>query len=135
MPRERPNCAIARKLYEAFLAGDLEAIYALLDPGVEWELIGSGEIPHFGLYRGIDAVKQFFSILGEINHVESFEVLSYTETENGAYAECRERGHFKGHPKHFDMRSCQILEIAQGRIVRFRIYQDTAQMLDAWRSQ
>jgi ketosteroid isomerase-like protein len=134
MPQERPNCAVAKKLYETFLAGDLKGIYALLDPRVEWEIVGSKEVPHFGLYRGLDEVKRFFSIIGQINRVESFEVLSCTETEKGAYVECRERGHFEGHPKHFEMRSCQLLEIEGGRIVRFRIYQDTAQMMDAWRS-
>ena len=134
MPQERPNCAVAKKLYEAFLAGDLKGIYALLDPRVQWEIVGSKEVPHFGLFRGLDEVKRFFSLIGEINRVESFEILSYTETEKGAYVECRERGHFEGHPKHFEIRSCQLLEIEDGRIVRFRIYQDTAQMMDAWRS-
>ena len=134
MSQDGPNCAVARKLYDAFLAGDLESIYALLDPEIEWEIVGSEEVPHFGVYRGIDEVKRFFSIIGEINRVESFEVLALTETASGAYVECRERGHFAGHPMHFDMRSCQLLDIRDGRIVRFRIYQDTAQMVDAWRS-
>jgi len=134
MPQERPNCAVAKKLYEAFLAGDPQAIFALLDPNIVWELVGSEEVPHFGLYRGIDEVKRFFSIISEINRVESFEVLSYMETECGAYVECRERGHFEGHPRHFEIRSCQLLDMKDGRIVRFRIYQDTAQMVDAWRS-
>lgn len=91
MSHERPDCAVAKKLYEAFLAGDLQAIYALLDPRIEWEIVGSREVPHFGLYRGLDEVKRFFSIIGEINRVESFEVLSCTETENGACVECRAR--------------------------------------------
>jgi ketosteroid isomerase-like protein len=134
MTQDKPNCAVAKKLYEAFLAGDLQTNYALPDPRVEWELVGSKEVPHFGVFRGIAEVKRFSSIIGEINRVESFEVLSYTETEKGAYVECRERGHFEGHPNHFEIRSCQILEIKEGRIVRFRIYQDTAQMVDAWRS-
>lgn len=134
MQQGRPNCAIAKKLYEAFLAGDLQAIFTLLAPNVEWELVGSKEVPHFGIYHGIDQVKKFFSIIAEINRVESFEVLSYTETECGAYVECRERGHFEGHPEPFDIRSCQILDIEDGCIVRFRIYQDTAKMVDAWRS-
>lgn len=134
MTHDKLNCAVTKKLYDAFLAGDLQTIYALLDPQVEWELVGSKEVPHFGLFRGVDEVKRFFSIIGEINRVESFEVLSYTETEKGAYVECRERGHFEGHPNHFEIRSCQILEIKEGRIVRFRIYQDTSQMVDAWRS-
>ncbi|GAB2505794.1 nuclear transport factor 2 family protein [Microbulbifer agarilyticus] len=134
MQRQGGNCAVAKQLYDAFLAGDIDGIYALLDPNIEWELVGSEEVPHFGVYRGLDEVKRFFSIVGDINRVESFEVLSYTETEKGAYVECRERGHFVGHPQHFDIRSCQILEIENGRILRFRIYQDTSQMVDAWRS-
>ena len=134
MSQDGLNCAVARKLYGAFLAGDLQSIYTLLDPEVEWELVGPKEVPHFGVYRGMDEVKRFFSVIGEINRVESFEVLSCTETASGAYVECRERGHFEGHPEHFDIRSCQLLDIKDGRIVRFRIYQDTAQMVDAWRS-
>jgi len=134
MSEDGSNCAVARRLYDAFLAGDLKAIFALLDSGIEWEIVGPEEVPHFGRYIGLDEVRRFFSIIGEINHLESFEVLSCTETRRGAYVECRERGHFEGHPKHFDMRSCQLMDIEDGRIVRFRIYQDTAQMVDAWRS-
>ena len=48
MQQERLNCAVARKLYEAFLAADLDAIYALLAPRIEWEIVGTGEVPHFG---------------------------------------------------------------------------------------
>jgi ketosteroid isomerase-like protein len=96
--------------------------------------VGTSEVPHFGLYKGIEYVKRFFSIISDINQIETFEVLSYTETENGAYVECRERGHFKDRPQAFELRSCQILEIENGKIIRFRIYQDTSQMVDAWRS-
>ncbi|MEM9256509.1 MAG: nuclear transport factor 2 family protein [Pseudomonadota bacterium] len=133
MAELKPNCTIARKLYDAFLAGDIDSIFALLDPDVEWELVGT-ELPHFGVFRGTEEVKRFFSIIAEINRVESFEVLALTETERGAYAECRERGHFEGHPLGFELRSCQIMDIEDGQIVRFRIYQDTAQMVDSWRS-
>ena len=79
-------------------------------------------------------MERFFSIIGKMVRLESFEVLSCTETESGAYVECREHGHFQGHPRNFDVRSCQLMEIEDGRIVRFQIYQDTAQMVDAWRS-
>ncbi len=60
MPKDRPNCAVAKELYDAFLAGDLQAIYALLDARIEWELVGPAEVPHFGVYRGLDEVKRFF---------------------------------------------------------------------------
>jgi hypothetical protein len=32
MSEEKPNCAVAKTLYEAFPAGDLQALYALLGP-------------------------------------------------------------------------------------------------------
>jgi len=134
MSEIKQNSVIAKKLYDAFLEGDIESIFALLDPEIEWELVGTNEVPHFGVYKGIEEVKRFFSIIGKINHVQSFDIISYTETEKGAYVECLERGHFEGHPKSFEIRSCQILEIENKRIVRFRIYQDTSQMVDAWRS-
>ncbi|MEM8564026.1 MAG: nuclear transport factor 2 family protein [Pseudomonadota bacterium] len=133
MQDQKPNSAIARTLYDAFLAGDIDGIFELLHPDVEWELVGS-DVPHFGCFRGVTEVKQFFSIIGEINRVESFEVLNITETEKGAFAECRERGHFEGHPQGFELRSCQIMEIEAQKITCFRIYQDTAKMVDAWRS-
>jgi ketosteroid isomerase-like protein len=50
-------------LYEAILAGDLQAIHALLDPRIEWEIVGSREVPHFGLYRGLDALSNRLSLL------------------------------------------------------------------------
>ena len=134
MDSNRPGCAVARQLYDAFLAGDLDAIYQLLHPAIEWELVGPAEVPHFGRYEGLEGVKAFFATVGRINHVESFEVVSYTETEKGACVECLERGHFEGHPLPFELRSCQIMELEDGRIRRFRIYQDTARMVDAWRS-
>ncbi|WP_299494422.1 nuclear transport factor 2 family protein [uncultured Shewanella sp.] len=134
MEQQKPYCAIANRLYDAFLAGDIEGIFILLHPDIVWELVGSDEVPHFGRYQGVEAVRAFFDTIGRINRVKAFEVLSLTETEKGAYAECREQGHFQDHPKEFDLRSCQILEIQAGLITRFTIYQDTSQMVDAWRS-
>ena len=78
MSQDGSNCAVARKLYDAFLAGDLKAIYALLDPGVEWELVGPEEVPHFGIYRGIDEVKRFFrpEFLNRIDATVVFHALA-----------------------------------------------------------
>ena len=129
-----PNAAVAKQLYDAFLKNDTEAIYALLDPEVEWELVGPEEVPHFGRYRGVEDVKRFFGLLAENLQVDTFEVHSYTETANGCYAEGLERGHFPGHAKPFEMRWCHLFRVENGRITSFRDYHDTSPMVDAWRS-
>jgi ketosteroid isomerase-like protein len=40
MDEPASNADLARKLYEAFGSRDDDALVALLDPQVEWELVG-----------------------------------------------------------------------------------------------
>jgi ketosteroid isomerase-like protein len=80
-------------------------------------------------------VRRFLDLLlADHCRVEEFEVLSVIETEREALAEGRERGHFAGHPRRYEMRWCHVLEIAAGRIMRFTDHPATAPMIDAWRS-
>jgi uncharacterized protein len=134
MDEPATNADVARRLYEAFGSGNDDALVALLDQQVEWELVGPSEIPYFGVYRGPEGVRQFLGLLADHCRVEEFEVLSVIETERGALAEGRELGHFAGHPRTYEMRWCHVLEIARGRITRFTDHLDTAPMIEAWRS-
>jgi len=126
---------VASRLYEAFSGGDVEGFLALLDPEVEWELVGPEEIPYFGAYRGIEEVRRFLGLLRDHCQVEEFEVRSLIETEHGALAEGRERGHFTGHPGIYETRWCHVLEIDGGRVKSFTDHLDTAPMIEAWRSR
>jgi ketosteroid isomerase-like protein len=119
---------VASRLYEAFSSGAVEDLLALLD------LVGPDEIPYFGAYRGIEDVRRFLGLLGDHCQVEEFEVQSLIETERGALAEGRERGHFSGHPGAYEMRWCHVLEISGGRVKSFTDHLDTAPMIEAWRS-
>lgn len=134
MDEPEAGVAVAHMLYEAFRRGDVEALTALLDPQVEWELVGPTEIPYFGAYRGTEEVRRFLGLLADHCQVEEFEVQSVIETQRGALAEGRERGRFTGHPLAYEMRWCHVLEISAGRITRFTDHLDTAPMIEAWRS-
>jgi ketosteroid isomerase-like protein len=134
MKEPTANPALAHRLYEAFGRGDVEGLLAVLDPQVEWELVGPAEIPYFGSYRGTGEVRRFLELLGDHCQVEEFEVRSLIGTERGALAEGRERGRFTGHPLAYEMRWCHVIEIDGGLITRFTDHLDTAPMIDAWRS-
>jgi ketosteroid isomerase-like protein len=125
---------VAWKLYEAFGRGDVDALIAVLDPEVEWELVGPSEIPYFGAYRGPEEVRRFLALLSEHCQVDEFEIQSVVATGQGALAQGRERGRFKGHPLAYEMRWCHVFEIDRGRITRFTDHLDTAPMIAAWRS-
>jgi uncharacterized protein len=128
------NVEVAGRLYEAFGRGDVDALTALLDPGVEWELVGPSEIPYFGAYRGPEEVRRFLELLGKHCQLDEFEIRSLVATDRGALAEGRERGRFRGHPLAYEMSWCHVFEIDGGRITRFTDHLDTAPMIEAWRS-
>ena len=132
MPEGGPNTAVARRLYDAFTTGDLEGVFAVLHPGVEWELVGPAEIPYFGRYRGAEEMRRFFEVLGATCQVEAFEVHQTTETARGAVVEGFERGTFVGRGS-YEMRWCHVMEMEDGLIRRFTDHLDTAPMSDAWR--
>lgn len=127
------NAEIAARLYECFTTGDMEGLFALLDPEIEWELVGPEEIPYFGRYSGVDEVRSFFELLGANLEVEAFEVESVVATDSGAVAQVSERARFTANGGRYDMRWCHLIETSDGRIVRFTDYLDTAPMLVAWR--
>ena len=127
------DATVAARLYECITAGDIDGLIALLDPDVEWELVGPTEIPHFGRYEGTERVKEFFELLGSHLAVESFEIGSLTPTDSGAVAQGAERARFVKNGASYDMRCCHVIEVRDGLIRRFTDYLDTAPMLDAWR--
>jgi ketosteroid isomerase-like protein len=128
------NVEVAGRLYEAFGRRDVDALIAVLDPGVEWELVGPSEIPYFGAYRGPEEVRRFLGLLGEHCQVDEFEIQSLVTTDRGALAEGRERGRFRGHSLAYEMRWCHVFEIDGRRVTRFTDHLDTAPMIAAWRS-
>jgi ketosteroid isomerase-like protein len=99
---------VARELDRSFSAGDIEAVLSLLDPAVEWELVGPSEIPYFGRCVGCDEVRAFFQLLGTSLEVRAFEVRSTTATDVGVVAERFERGCFTRNNQCYDMRWCHV---------------------------
>ena len=58
------HAELARSGYEAFAAGDMDAVYALMDPESVWYEMET--LPYGGIYHGPDAVfENVFTRLGE----------------------------------------------------------------------
>ena len=49
------NLAIVRRSYEAFARGDMAAVLADMDDGIEWQQAQG--LPHGGVYHGVDEVR------------------------------------------------------------------------------
>ena len=126
------NEETAARLYECFTTGDIDGLLTLLDPQIEWELVGPQEIPYFGRYSGLDQVRTFFERLGSHLEVERFNLHTLIPTMSGAVTQGSERACFVKNGECYEMRWCHVIEIRDGLIVSFTDYLDTAPMLAAW---
>ena len=126
------NEGLAARLYESFTAGDIDGVLALLDPDIEWELVGPHEIPYFGRFTGLDEMRTFFELLGSHLTVEQFDLDTITPTASGAVANGSERASFVKNGACYEMRWCHLMVMRDGLIVGFTDYLDTAPMLAAW---
>jgi steroid delta-isomerase-like uncharacterized protein len=117
---------IARSYFDAIARHDVEGLASHYSPDVVVDLIGQG------IWRGPDEMKQFFSgLFAALPDAEM--IVERVLAEDGvAFVTWRLRGNFTGSQlfdieptgRHIEQRGCDVLEIADGKIVRNTAYQD-----------
>jgi len=60
-------------MYGAFGRGDIPALLAMLTDDVHWEHKGSIGLPYMGVFRGKQAVAQWFGHVAENDGIQAFE--------------------------------------------------------------
>lgn len=120
-----PNTDTLRGGYEAFGRGDIAAVLAIFDPGIEW--YAPEELPGGGTYRGPEAVAGFFAGLSE--HYEELAVLPdrFLDAGDQVVVEGHHRGKINGTP--FEIGFAHVWTLSDGRAVRFREYMDTGKLV------
>jgi uncharacterized protein len=71
------NLDRTRAIYQAFGAGDTEAVLAALDPDVVWSNAGPDDLDYFGVRTGRDRVAEVFAILGRDFDIKEFEPVEF----------------------------------------------------------
>jgi ketosteroid isomerase-like protein len=120
------NVRVVQDAFAAFAARDLKTVLALLDPDIEWQGARAREIPYGGHYHGRDAVEKFFKTLGQNIEYEYFEASEYVSHNERVVALGRERFRVKSTGRHVENEWAMVLTVRQGKIARFRVYEDTA---------
>jgi uncharacterized protein len=120
------NLEIVLALYDAFAAGDLDTILAIIHPDVVW--VESDGIPYGGTFIGRDAVFEgvFAKIAAEWDGFTA-EVFEAFEADGGRVVTLGEdSGTFKATGKHMSAPTASIWTLDnEGRVVRFTQYIDT----------
>ena len=125
MTRER-NLATVTAMYDAFGAGDIAAVLDHLDQRVEWSNRGPEDISYFGVKRGHEGALAVFGFLGENVDLTVFEPHTMIADENHVVALVRVAGTVRSSQLTYDEETVHVFDFnSDGKVVRFRDYQDT----------
>lgn len=134
---EAGNTQIVQDAYAAFQRGDVNAILAVMDENVEWQgAVGTeGVLPQGGVRRGRAGVAEFFALVNEHTAFEQFEPREFVAQGDVVVATGHYRATMKRSGGKVDSDWVMLFTIRDGRVVRFREFTDSAQVISAYRGQ
>src|SRR5688500_12490302 len=118
------NAKLVRRGYEAWNQGDIEAVFALLDPEIKWQ--GYTHIPESGTLAGRDEVKAWRRRFLEAWEELDVEVIDLVEDEDQVIALVRLRGLGKESGAKVDSGvDAHVWTVRDGRVVGVTLHQGT----------
>jgi len=119
--------AFVKKLYAARVAGDMDALEQAFDEKVKFQIAGSPEVSMIATaIEGRDAVLAMTQTMADSFAIEDFEILDLLIDGNKAAIRWRATIHQVAAGRSFTTEVANFLEIAEGRVVSFIEFLDTA---------
>jgi uncharacterized protein len=117
--------------YDAWNQRDFDAVIEIVDPEIEWTMIGTTRFPGTeGTYHGHDGVREFWDLL--IEPWAEFHIDVQGTRAAGDLVVAFVRFHAKAR-EGLELESpfVHLLEFSQGRVIRFRSFDNRAEALEA----
>lgn len=129
------NIATVKIVYDAFGRQDMAAILGVLDDSVSWGIdsVAAGEVAPYGVRHGKAGVGQFFQAWGETADFHRFEASEFHAVGDSVHCMLRYEVTVKATGKRFANESPQHWTVTNGKITRWRGYEDSAKTRDAFR--
>jgi uncharacterized protein len=125
------NVAVATRLYEAVARGDVDLVWELVDPDLEWET--SPNLPDGGVYRGRGRVRAFLEEEGEIlwGGAPTFDIERVFDCGDDVLMFIRVRGRGSRTGIALDVSIAHLVTVRSGRPVRVKVFPDRRKALEA----
>lgn len=133
MSSQEENVALVRGALESFQRGEIEDVISFLDPEVD--VFSSPELANPGHFTGRDGWAQWAAEW--LDAWETFEVEPEALDpvgENHVLLSVRQHGKGKVSGVEVEMRVCHLFELRDGMAIRYHLYPDREQALDAARA-
>lgn len=116
---------VLNTFFEKLGAGDLPALLDVIDENVDWKAAGDPQVPWTGQRHGKAAAGDFLATLGQYTEPVSFTVDRVLGDADTAVAVGAFAHRVLGTGKTFESEFVIRIGVVNGRIVRYRIFEDS----------
>jgi uncharacterized protein len=125
------NVEIVRRVSEAFAEGDLDTVFALVAPEIEWDFSNADTWLEEQVYRGYDAITEFFGKwIGEWEDYR-FELEDVIDAGDKAVAIVRDEGRGKSSGIRLERRHAEVWTFRDGKVIRIEPFDAKTKALEA----
>jgi ketosteroid isomerase-like protein len=118
--------ATVQKVYEAFGRQDVAAILSAVAEEVDWEFVGSPNLPYAGRRRNKKEVADFFAAIPRADNIHVFEPREFIEGGEHVTVLGFERSTALDTGKPFETEWIHLFTVKNGKITRWRGFFNTA---------
>ena len=132
---EQENVKKVQDMYAAFSRGDIAMVLANVSSDVTWGTDTSAqEVPWYPIRKGPDGVGDFFATLAREVEFTHFEPTLYTASGNEVIVHVELEYKLKRNGQSAAVGSIHQMSLRDTIVTRFRSFEDTASVRDAWLS-
>jgi ketosteroid isomerase-like protein len=132
---ETSNVQKVKELFAAFARNQIAAVPSMLDENVDWQNYGPAEMGYTTPRRGRAQVMEFFKQIDELFDHEQFQADEFIAQGDHVAVTGSELVRAKSSGVSLTNQWCMIFTFRNGKIARFRAYEDTASVLVAMRGK
>jgi uncharacterized protein len=129
---DQQNLQIVQQAYEAFTAGNIAAVLAVLSDDVEWSTPQIAGAPYPANCHSRQEVAGFFAGLAEGEEVQQFDPQEFITQGNNVVAVGNYAEKVKSTGREFRNQWVQIHTVQDGKVVKFQEVFDTASATRAY---
>jgi ketosteroid isomerase-like protein len=131
---EGENISTVKQLYDAFKRRDISSLLDMFtDDAVIHGPAPAGVVPWGGVHDGRKGAAKFFMAVGESLEPQQFELREYIAQGNKVVVLGYQRGKARPTGRPYEIEFVHLWSLRDGRCIEFRVFNDTAALVEALR--
>jgi uncharacterized protein len=131
---EEENTGIVKQLYDYFTRRDISSLLDMFtDDAILHGPAPAGVLPWGGVHKGRKGVAEFFMAVGESLEPQQFELREFIAQDNKVAVLGYQKGQAKPTGRPYEMEFVHLWSVRDEKITEFRVFNDTATLVEALR--